>query len=237
MAGHTQHRRCDRGDARVKCVTLVPWRGGDARREWCWDITRPSLEEIGFPIFEGDAPTKAWSRAAALNAASRAAGSWDVAFVADTDTIPEADAVHRAVTWVESTGGAARPHLDRYILSKAGTLRIARRGYAEIEPSDIEHSWPGGGLLVLTREAWEAVGGYDESYVEWGFEDSQMNFSLLRHSRWDRLPGRAWHLWHPPGRPSPETKRKAQQLYLDYAAELAAYGSNQRGMTLLKETV
>jgi hypothetical protein len=220
----------------VRCVTLVPWRGGEPRREWCWDITRPSLEELGFPIFEGDS-SGSWSRAGALNAASEAAGNWDIAFTADTDTIPEADAVRRAIAWVRSTGGAARPHLDRYLLTKEGTVRIARRGFAEIQPSDIDHSWPGGGLLVLTRQAWEAVGGYDESYVGWGFEDSQMTLSLLRHSSWDRLPGRAWHLWHPPARPSLETKRKAQALYAEYSAEIRAYGSNQRGMTLIKETV
>jgi hypothetical protein len=220
----------------MRIVTLVPWRDGDARREWCWDITRPSLEEVGFPIFEGDAEGP-WSRAGALNAASKRAGKWDIAFVADTDTIPETDAVHRAIGWVQSTGGAARPHLDRYLLSRDGTLKIARRGWAEVEPRDIDHTWPGGGLLVLTRDAWETVGGYNESFVGWGFEDTAMNLALLRHSRWDRLPGRAWHLWHRPARASTDTKRKAQELYAEYAAEVAAWGSNQRGMTLIRETL
>ena len=72
-----------------RIVILVPWRGGDDRREWLWDICRPWLERFGWPIFTGDS-VGPWARAAAVNAAesaAEAAGGWDLALVADTDTI------------------------------------------------------------------------------------------------------------------------------------------------------
>lgn len=219
----------------MRFVILVPWRPSDDRRRLLWDWTRPYLEEFG-PVFTGDSDGP-WSRASACNRASKEAGQWDVALVADSDTIPEPGSIERAVAWVESTGGAARPHLDRYILNPQGTLRFGQLGLEGLRPEDIDHSWPGGGLLVLTREAFETVGGYDESFVGWGYEDTAMTLALLRHSRWDRLPGKAWHLWHQPGRASMRTRQKAQELYAEYAAEIEALGSNQRGMTLLRETV
>lgn len=216
----------------MRFAILVPWRPDprDERRQVLWDWTRPYLEEIG-PIFTGGC-TGTWARAVACNRAAEAAGDWDVALVADSDTIPEPGAIERAVQWVSSTGGAARPHLDRYLLTRDGTLRIAQRGPEAVRPEDVDHSWPGGGLLVLTRDAWEAVGGYDESYVGWGYEDSQMTMNLLRVSRWDRLPGRAWHLWHRPGRARPASVRRYGEMLDQHSAEIERWLSNQRGYEL-----
>lgn len=61
----------------------------------------------------------------------------------------------------------------------------------------METTNPGGGLLVVSRDGWDRVGGYDERFVGWGHEDSVFNIALLLKAAWDRIPGSAWHLWHP----------------------------------------
>jgi hypothetical protein len=170
----------------------------------------PSLEGLGYPIFLGDSEGP-WARGRAVNAAAAAAGRWDVALVSDSDTIPDPGAVRRAVAWVLDTGGAARPHDERWMLTKDGTVALVTRGQAALEPHHFGPQWAGGGLLVLTRDAWESVGGFDERYVEWGREDSALNLSLLRAGPWDRLPGQAWHLWHQPF--SGKVKRQSDKLY------------------------
>lgn len=178
-----------------RIVILVPWRGGEERREWLWDVCRPWLERFGWPIYTGDS-VGPWARAAAVNAASSAAGDWDLALVADCDTIADPGSIYRAMDWIRSTGGAARPHAERWMLTKEGSLLAAQRGPSAIKPEHLGKLYPGGGLLVITRAAWDKVGGYDEDFIGWGYEDSALTMSLMKLGLWERLPGEAWHLWH-----------------------------------------
>ncbi len=183
-----------------RIVILVPWRGGEERREWLWDICRPWLERFGWPIYCGDS-NGPWARAAAVNAAEKeaaAAGDWDLALVADTDTIADPDSIYRAMDWIRSTGGAARPHTERWMLTREGSLVAAQRGTSAIDKTrHLGKQFAGGGLLVITHDAWKRVGGFDETFIGWGYEDTAMHLSLIAKSRWDRLPGEAYHLWHP----------------------------------------
>ena len=91
----------------MKVVTLVPWRGGDELREQSWDIVRPYLERFGWRIYVGDREGP-WSRGAAINAAARDAGNWDVAVIADADTIPP-EGLDAAVVAALRSGGGVRP--------------------------------------------------------------------------------------------------------------------------------
>lgn len=72
------------------------------------------------------------------------------------------------------------------------------QGPKALRPGHISGEFPnGGGVLVVTREAWDSVGGFDESYVGWGWEDSYFNGKLLLQWDWNILPGEAWHFHHP----------------------------------------
>lgn len=214
----------------MNAVTLVPLRlGEDQHRHWLWDHTLPALEGLGLPIYTGDS-TGEWARAAALNNASAAAGDWEVALLADGDTIPDPDAIRRAIMWVQDTKGAARPHYDRYMLTQDGTLEFLRRGPDGLHPQHYDKQFQGGGLLVVHRECWEAVGGFDERLVGWGREDSVFNMRALRRSRWDRLPGECWHLHHPrhKGGANRQSEMIYQRMIRGYSKDIEAWARNQR---------
>jgi N-terminal domain of galactosyltransferase len=213
----------------MKVVTLVPWRPGNHIREQNWDWTRPHLEALGYPIFLGDRRGP-WARAAACNEAARLAGDWDVALIADADTIPEADAVHRAVEIVSATPGAIRPHDRLWNLNRAQSKILARQGTVRLSPN--QRQLLGGGLLVIHREAWERVCGYDERFIGWGHEDSDLHTRLLAEAHWDRIEGQAWHLYHPRDRkdtPEREANHQMMRDVQDRYAHVIARESKRRG--------
>lgn len=216
-------------------VTLVPFRGGDERREWCWDVTRPALDALGHPVYTGAPRGDAWSRSQACNAASEAAGDWEVALVADCDTIPDPESINRAITWVLQTRGGARPHMERWMTTQEGALVLAQRGPRHLnyskkqKPKHIGQLYRGGGLLVVHRQAWETVGGYDEEFIGWGYEDTAMNLALLTQAQWHRLPGESWHLWHSAkdNHPRKETVERYRSLLKEHQWAIDRWAGNQ----------
>lgn len=209
---------------------MVPYRPSGDRHRWLWDQTLPYLEALGYPVFTGEPRGDVWARAEACNAAAEAAGDWRIALIADCDTIPDPDAVRRAMAWVEDTGGAARPHGERMMLNAKGTLVFLQRGPdAVVRKLHTERQHPGGGLLVVTREAFDLVGGYNETFKGWGYEDSDFNFRLLRHSTWDRLPGRAWHLFHgrEENKPTPASQVRYRKLMVEYGPDVEAWARDK----------
>lgn len=78
-----------------------------------------------------------------------------------------------------------------------------------------------GGIFCLRREAFVALGGWDERFLGWGGEDDAMTYKLqrLRLSTIELDEGPALHLWHP--RSSATTM--GQPMYANNCALLADY--------------
>lgn len=152
-----------------------------------------------------------------------------MAFIADCDTIPDHEGILRAVRWVSSTGGGVRPHDQRYMLTQPQTLLAVQRGVEAVPVRDLKAPWAGGGLDVVTRQAWDAVGGMDEAYQGWGYEDSEFHVQLLVNATWDRLPGVAWHLWHETSenRPDPESVRRFRETQRKHKDALDAWAATK----------
>ncbi len=54
-----------------------------------------------------------------------------------------------------------------------------------------------GGIIVLSREAWDIVGGMDTRYRGWGSEDTAFTRALRTLVGASLRFGDQWHLWHP----------------------------------------
>jgi hypothetical protein len=83
------------------------------------------------------------------------------------------------------------------------------------------NEWGGGqptseshGCVVMSRATFNEVGGYDERFTGWGYED--LAFNIACEARWpSRRTG--WplvHLWHPPAEENPANG----ELYARYEA-------------------
>jgi hypothetical protein len=191
----------------MRAVVLVPWRPSDDRRQLLWDWTRPFLEEIGWELFTGDGGGEPFSRAAAMNAAAAAAGEWDVALLGDADTVQDVATAHRAALQALEVGMVI-PWSHRIKLSQAGTFKLARRGPeavsdADRDPRDRTSPEGGGATVVVSRSAWDVVGGMDESFRGYGNEDLAFRAAIETLVIGDGTPradGVVWHLYHKPVR-------------------------------------
>lgn len=193
----------------MRVVVLVPWRGGDERREATWAKVLPHLSGWGWPVLTGDKPGP-WNRSGSINIAAQ--GPWDVAVIADADTIHERNP-REAVALAYATGGAVVPWDVRWRLSPEASVDPARTiGTFEVsehlDPNDgWAHNdrmaplplWQVGSTIVVSRRAWDAAGGgMDEGFVGWGFEDCAHRIAMqtLAPGGLQRMAGTIYHLWH-----------------------------------------
>lgn len=189
---------------------LIPWRSDDGHRERVleWILRRYAVLYPEAQVVLGTNDEEPFNRGAARNdAAARA--DHDVFVIADADTIcAEAGALPWAVEAVDA--GLAPwviPYAEEqyYNLSAGATESLLHMDPdVRLAPnprlaSAWEHkitSWAG--MLVMTRAAFEAVGGYDERFHGWGYEDNAFRHAMdTIVGLHKRLEGSAWHLWHP----------------------------------------
>lgn len=189
-------------------VVLVPWRSGDQHRELAWKIARRDLEQLGFPIVTADSEGE-WNRAAAINAAAAAAGDWDVAIIADADTVDDHAALDKAIAQAHADGSAVVPFDTKFKLNREATI-VSDRGSLNFDRRrDVDGRDPTrpkgpaaakrGGTIVVSREAWDAVGGFDPGFIDWGHEDQAFRAAIgtLAPGGLDEISATSYHFWHP----------------------------------------
>lgn len=161
------------------------------------------------PIYEGHHDIGPFNRSAAVNAASEAAGDWDVALIIDSDTVSEPEAVQKAIARAHQTGGLVVAHNKRHMLTEAATKKIL---------GGDRSNWKRGGMVrrtyldsvscavAISRETWDKIGGFDDRFEGWGFEDTAFHIAVetITGLPIETIPGDCFHLWHATG---PETSR------------------------------
>lgn len=184
----------------MKAVVLVPRRIADPHREVLWAYVRSWWERSPWPVIEGYhvATEGPFNRSAALNRAATIAGDWDVAVIADGDTVVNHDQVAAAIQRAHETGRMVLAFDEWLSLDQDGTDRILR-GYAGSWRPFVRWDKDNAvsSCLAVPRHLWNNLGGFDERFRGWGFEDRAFFLAARASSGVDRIPGAAWHLWHP----------------------------------------
>lgn len=180
-------------------VVLVPRRAdGDIRdAHWAWILEH---YWAGWAVHEGTHDDGPFNRAAAINEAARAAGTWDVAVIADADSFVGADQLALTIDRTARTGQMGLAY-DRFCyLSRPMTDAIVAGYQGSWEPG-VEWTLPGtcSSMVVVRHDVWDAADGFDEGFESWGMEDvafshAAQTFGCGLH----RASGPVWHLWHPP---------------------------------------
>lgn len=193
----------------VTAAICVPWRPGVPSREVIWDErVRPTLEATGLPIYTGDSdPDKPFNRSQARNNAAAAAlaahPELDVLVFNDADTLLPIDQFEAAIARAAETGGAV-VGFGRAVLHTPDGETWVRKEQATYTTTVIAGRIPTGDIAI-SRRAWDIVGGWDERFTRWGFEDYAMGVSLHMLAGLEFLPGDA-HYWDHERRPDEAIK-------------------------------
>src|SRR5690606_14366729 len=159
----------------MRVAVLVPWRPDGGWRDRLWEFCRSVwTAEHPWPIFEGESPDGPFNRSAALNDAAAQAGDWDVAVILDTDVIVDPAAVREAVQRADETGRLVITHSRRIDINRVGTQQILARGRVSVRPGWRQSVWveSESSCIAVSRRLWDKVGGFDERFRGWGYEDS-----------------------------------------------------------------
>lgn len=197
----------------ARVVILVPRRADGGHRDLLWRFCRDwwTRDHPDWPIIESHHDEGPFNRSAAINAAAREAGEWDVAVIIDADVLANPDAVRTAADIAAATGRLVVSHNDRIMLNKAGTTKIldGYKGPWRVKQMvETVFTDSVSCALAVPRSAWDLVGGMDERFVGWGYEDSAFVIAAetLTGKPLVRLASELFHLHHPL---SPEATKQA----------------------------
>lgn len=215
----------------VRAAILVPRRAGDPRRDATWEYVRAHWEAMGLPIHEGHHDEGPFNAAAARNEAARLAGDWEVAVFVDADTVMlDHSPVRKAIALAARSGQFVRPY-DRYWMTDEDSADELIRTGARPRRARRLGSGFHGGVNVVPRRLWDDVGGYDERFRGWGWEDTAFEYACRALGGFHQLPGEVFHLWHPiSGDRSSDNPQYQANIALGHRYERATRRSAMRAL-------
>jgi len=195
----------------MRAVFLVPRRDDGGHRDRLWAYCRDRWERL-FPevtVYEGHHDDGPFNRSAAINRAAELAdadGHWDLGIVIDSDVVLSRSQVQAAIDRAAETGRVTWGHRRWRGIREDATARIiADRKHLgpELDRDALDLivertnplSWSC--CIVMPRAVFDDMGGFDERFEGWGFEDMAFQSVICGLYGWERIEGDVVHLWHP----------------------------------------
>jgi glycosyltransferase involved in cell wall biosynthesis len=186
-----------------KISALIPYKPDNGRRDFLWNFVRTRYQQL-MPQVElcvGFDDSELFCRARAINQAAQIA-TGDIFMLVDTDLVFDPGLIERIIEMIDLYPWII-PFSNVCRLTPEATERLIAGGLPEkitVNKEDVEFSKVivGAYINVMPRSSFEAVGGLDERFKGYGFEDVALAFSLETIcGKHHRMEGTIYHLWHP----------------------------------------
>jgi hypothetical protein len=191
----------------MRTVFLVPRRNDGGHRDKLWEYARARWEKYlpDVEIFEGHHDRGSFNRAAAINRAARAAGAWDLGIVIDSDVMVSTSQARAAIDRAAETGRVTWGHRRWRGFHESWTERWVRERRdlgPELDRDEMDLyvertnplSWSC--FIVFPRPVFDDLGGFDERFRGWGFEDMAAQSIVVGLYGHERIEGDLIHLFH-----------------------------------------
>lgn len=181
---------------------VIPYRGDFGRRDQLleWNVARLRSLIEDPEIILSDVAAPIFSRSGARNVGVQEASRKNILLL-DADTVFPFGQLEEGLERLDAGAPWVIPYEWYYNLTEADSdaLLATAPSVELVEPTIWEHklvSWAG--MALIRREDFIEIGGYDERFVGWGFEDNAFKVAadciLGNHERTD---GNVQHLFHP----------------------------------------
>ena len=183
----------------IKIAVVIPWRPTPSRIPLIDHVTSWYKENIpSATLIYSDSKRERFSLSAARNLGAKKASSYDVIIHNDADVIPTLQSVLDGIVQTLETNLFSNPYTEFRELTQADTERFLN---GEIAIDDAGHNKiPGAcsGVVITTPSSWKSVGGLDESFIGWGYEDAALSVAhrTLLGQDFLAIPGIAYSMYH-----------------------------------------
>lgn len=203
-------------------AVFIPWRDyGVPERQRAMVYVKKHLEDgLNLKVHFADGENEKFSLSAARNNAISQAKSMgaSVALICDADTILHIDSVVDIFFHIKAFNSIVVPfEISRY-LTRASSKKVLNQN---ADPNELDvidtFDWSVGAAIMSSVDEWERVGGQDERFTGWGFED--VAFAVAAEKMGNRpikMGGVMNHLWHPSAEKSGEAYEYNEMLYKRY---------------------
>lgn len=214
---------------------VVPIMPDSSHRDRSWEWVRRRYEVLhpDWEIIEGRVPASGKWRKGEAVARGLEQASHHTLIVADSDCIVSPDALERAVaTLREEDVGWVVPHGLVHRVSQEMTDTVLNADPSPYPFSGLKvtyerkpyEGFAGGGMFVVDRSDYEAVGGIPLCFEGWGAEDECLAVVLNTLLEGQvRMQHDLWHLWHPTSRSKNvkqnKVNRQMLRLFLQFSVD------------------
>lgn len=197
---------------------VMPWRPQPSRlymfgvvNEW---IVREFPEWTRHHV---DTPGRQFNVSACRNTGVRMAeeSGADIVVILDADVVLAPENMAAAVSMVESDGGFVIPYTTYWCLDAQGEQQM-QAGIPMEKCHSVHMKGSIAGAWVTTPKDWWDVGGNDERFAGWGWEDTSWHCAATTLSTVTRLDGRLMAGHHDPQARAGLQQRRNMNLYRRY---------------------
>jgi len=216
----------------TKVPVFVPFRTDNGQRALNWALIKETVwdEASWAEVVLGESPDGPFNLSAARNdAASKM--DWDVAIFADADSFVPLDILDAAAAVALETKQIVLPHSRWVNVGYDERFQFMTDKYVHYDPKRTVVSGTKSSVLVIPRQAYDAVNGFDERFQGWGWEDTAFHLAVTNlYSPVIQFEGNVWHLEHE--RPNGDINRGTDENSIRNRAHYKRYQSARNNTEL-----
>jgi hypothetical protein len=203
----------------IKIAVVIPWRSTPSRAPLANLVDLWYKENFSnAKIIYSDSDHERFSISAARNIGAKKVSSYDVIVHNDADVIPSFNSVVEGIFQTLETNLFSNPFTELRELTDSDTQKFLKN---EISIDQAEHKKvPGScsGVVITTPSSWKSVGGLDESFVGWGYEDAALAVAhrTILGQDFLAIPGVAYSMYHEPAEKNINLLQKNRNILQQY---------------------